>query len=139
MELKTRSPKGERCGRYRHDGDTNRFVGTGLSAGGSLADGEALRAHVAFADDAAFLRVLGNFVGALEHAILAADALVIEMANDARDCILLVGQDGAAVQAARVGAMMASGGDSLREGLPPVVADQAADVTPGFAFVEAVE
>lgn len=95
------------------DGDG--FGGAGLNAGGGFAIGEALVAHVAFADDAAFFRIFGDVVGALEDAVFAADALIIEMADDAGVGFLFVSADGTAIEAFRVEAVVAGGGNGLLE------------------------
>ena len=73
-------------------------------------------AHVALADDAALFRILRDVVGALEDAVGTADALVVEMADDAGVRILFIGADRTAVHAARVLAMVAGGGDGLLPG-----------------------
>lgn len=84
-----------------------------MDAGGGFAFGQALVAHVAFSNDAAFFRILGNIVGALEDAVGAADALVVEVADDAGIGVLFIGSDGAAIEAAGIGAVVAGGGDGL--------------------------
>jgi hypothetical protein len=66
-------------------------------------------AHVAFADDATLLRIFRNIVRTFENTILAADALVIEMADDAGVRIFLVREDRAAIETGRVDAMVAGG------------------------------
>jgi len=116
------------------DGDG--FGRAGLGAGGRFAIGEALVAHVALADDAAVVRIFGNIVGALEDAVSAADALVIEVANDAGVFFFFVGADGAAVQALGVEAVVAGGGDGL---LKAITGFEEPDIAPGFIFIESVE
>lgn len=61
------------------------------------------------------------------------------MADDAGEGILFVGEDGAAVEAGGIGAVIAGGRDGLGEGVGAVAADEEADVAPGFVVVEAVE
>ena len=80
---------------------------------GRFADGEARVTHVALADDAALGGILRHFVRTFHHAILAADALVIEMTHDAGDGVFVVGEHGAAVGAGGIGTVMAGGGDVL--------------------------
>ena len=58
-----------------------------------------LESSVALPDDAPLLGILGDVVGALENAIGTADALVIEMADDAGIIVLFVGAHRAAVHA----------------------------------------
>ena len=70
-------------------------------------------AHVAFSNDAALFRIFRDVVGALENAVGAADALVVEVADDAGVLVLFVGTDRAAVHAAGILAMVAGGGDGL--------------------------
>ncbi len=111
----------------------------GLRAGGGLAGAEALVAHVAFADDAESRAVFRHVVGALQHAILAADALVIEMTHDAGDRILFVSEHRTAVEAAGIGAMVAGGGDGLLIGCGGGTAVHEADIAPGFVVLKTVE
>ena len=66
-------------------------------------------AHVAFTNDAALVRIFGNVVGAFKDAILAPNALVIEMADNAGAWVFFVIQNGATVQAGRIDAVMAGG------------------------------
>src|ERR1044071_6335552 len=122
-----------------HHGDADRLVGTGLHTGRGFSLGEALVAHVAFADDAAGAGIPRHFVGTHEDAILAADALVIQVADDAGERILVIGQHRAAVGASGIGTMMAGGGDRLEMRLGPRAADQEADAAPGLVLVQAVE
>src|SRR5690606_33504471 len=89
---------------------------TGLHAGGGFAFGEAAVAQVAFAHDSEAFVVFGNVIRALEHAVAAADALVVEVAHDAGERIFFVGEHGAAVEARGVGAVVAGGGDGLLVG-----------------------
>ena len=86
----------------RDDADGDGRARAGLHAGRRFVRREPVVAHVALAHDAAALRVLRHVVGALEHAILAADALVIEVAHDAGLLVLFVGHDRAAIEAGRV-------------------------------------
>ena len=79
--------------------DPNRAGWTGLDAGGGLADGETLVTHVALADNTPALRVFRNIVGALHDAVLTADALVVEVADDPRFIILVVGSDRTSIEA----------------------------------------
>jgi hypothetical protein len=57
-------------------------LGQGLDARGGFADPQPISAHIAFANNAQARGVPRHFVRALENAVLAADALVIEMPND---------------------------------------------------------
>ena len=127
------------CGRKGGGGnvdDGDGFGGAGLHAGGGFAVGEALVAHVAFADDATVMGILWDVVGAFKDAVFAADALVIEVADNAGVLFLFVGSDGAAVHALGVEAVVAGGGDGLLE---TVASFEEADVAPGFVFIEPVE
>src|ERR1043166_2541889 len=109
-----------------HHGDADRLVGTGLHTSRGFSPGEALGAPVAFSDDAAGAGIPRDFVGTHEDAILAADALVIQVADDAGERILVIGQHRAAVGASGIGTMMAGGGARLEMRLGPRAADQAA-------------
>ena len=119
------------------DGDG--FGGAGLHAGGGFAVGEALVAHVAFADDATVVRILRHVVGAFENAVFAADALVVEVTYDAGVFFFFVSSNGAAIHALGVEAVVAGGGDGLLEAGGVVAAFDEADVAPGFVFVETIE
>lgn len=87
--------------------DGDRFGGAGLDAGRGFAVGEAGVAHVAFSDDAAVVRIFWDVVGAFEDAVFAADALVIEVADDAGVFFFFVSADGAAVEAFGIEAVVA--------------------------------
>src|SRR6185436_1781934 len=121
------------------DLDRDRRVGTRLHAGGRLTRREPVGAHVALAHDAALAVELRHLVRAGEDAVLAADALVIEVADDAGRGILFVSLHRAAVHARRVQAVMASGRDRLLHGRLGRTAVQEADAAPGFVVVEAVQ
>ena len=109
------------------DGDADGGARTGLNASGRFPYSETVRAHVALADDAEARGILRHFVRTFEDAILASDALVIEMANDPGDWIFFVGENRAAVQAGGINAVMASSGDSLLVGKNRIGADELAD------------
>ena len=98
------------------DANTDGFARTGLDAGRGFADREAVIAHVAFADDPERFAVHGHVVRTLERAVLAADALVVQVADDSRLRVLIVGIDRAPCQAARIDAMMAGRCDRLLKG-----------------------
>ena len=86
----------------------------GLDARRGLAGREPVAAHVALADDALARVKLGDVVRAGERAVLAAEALVVEVLDDPGDRVLLVGVDRAGVQAGRVEAVMARRGHVLQ-------------------------
>ena len=113
--------------------------GARLHAGGGLALGEPALAHVALAHDAEALVELRHVVRALQDAVAAADALVVEVAHDAGDRILFIGEHGAAVEARGILAMVARGRDGLRERMAAVGTDELADIAPRLGVVEAVE
>ena len=105
-------------------------------------------AHIAFANDAALRRILRHFVRAHHHAITAADALVVEMPDNAGRRILVVGEHGTARGAGGFEAMMAGGGDNLLEWFDAIAAarlrherfaKKRADFAPRFAVIESVE
>ena len=83
--------------------------------------------------------ILRDVVGTGQRAVLAAEALVVEVPDDPGDRVLLVGVHRAGRQAGRVEAVVAGGRHVLEHrqaGTPP---DEQADVAPGFALVEPVE
>src|SRR5690606_33363662 len=108
-------------------------------AGRGLALRQPLVAHVALPHDAPFLRILRDVEGALQDAVGAADALVVQVTHDPRVRLLFIGPHRAAVHAAGIGAVVAGGGDRLLPAgrLPPAV--DHARVPPGFVVVQAVE
>src|SRR5262245_51954754 len=70
------------------DLDRDRLVGARLYAGGRFTRRQSVAAHVALADDAALAVELRHLVRTGEHAVLAADALIVEVADDAGGRIL---------------------------------------------------
>ena len=109
------------------DRDANRGVRTGLNASRGFTSGEAICAQIAFTDDAEARGILRHFVGALEDAILAADALIIEVPDDAGGWIFFVGEHGASIEAGRIDAVMTRGRDGLLERKIGFGADELAD------------
>src|SRR6478609_7277969 len=93
-----------------YDPDADSMAGTCLNTGGGFLGSQAAMAHVTFAHDASLGRILGNIVRAFQHAVLAPNALVVQVSHNAGEGILFVCQNGAAVQASRIQAMMASAG-----------------------------
>ncbi len=77
--------------------------------------------------------------GMRSGAILAADALIIEVPHNAGKEILLVGPHRTAVEAGWVNAVVTRRRDRLLKWPPPVLTDERADVAPRFAVVEAIE
>src|SRR5258708_9185768 len=61
------------------------------------------------------------------------------MPHNARHRVLVIGQHGAAVETGGIRAMMTGRGDGLLEGMPPVVAEEQARLTPVFAIVQSVQ
>ncbi len=96
-------------------------------------------AHVAFADDAAFGVELRHGVGAVPHAVLAADAGVGGVEHDAGDGVFRVGVDRAALEAVGVEAVVAAHGEivALRVGIGAAfdLADAAPDDVGGVAVL----
>ena len=93
------------------DLDLDGVLGTCVDAGGLEAVGEAAVAHVAFADDTALGVELRHGVGAVPDAVLAADAGVGGVEDDAGDGIFRVGIDGAAAEAVGAEAVIAAHGE----------------------------
>jgi hypothetical protein len=136
------SYRGGKCARdffAIHNGDANGFVGAGLHAGGRFVGSEAAGAHVAFANDAAFRRIFWNVVRTFQNTVAAADALIVEVFDDAGDWIFFVGENRTPIQAGGVDAVMAGGGDVALKGFAAANAVKDADAAPDFTIVEAVE
>ena len=74
--------------------------------------------------------VFGRVVRAHEGAVLAADTLVIEVADDAGDRVLLVRLHRAAAETGRIHAVVTGGGDGLLGGMESRAAVQKADRAP---------
>ena len=125
-------------GRF-NQGDLDGFVGAGLDAGGRFAGREPAAAHVALADDAETLRILRHVVGAFQHAVLAANTLIIKVLDDAGNGIFFVGKHRAAVEALRIDAVMAGGGDGLLNRLKVSAAVQQPDAAPRLLLLQAVQ
>ena len=99
--------------RFRDEPDGDRAAGARLNARRRFTDCEASVAHVAFANDAASGGIFWNVVRTFENAILAADALVIEVTHNSRVSVLFIGQNRAAVETSGINAMMAGGSNNL--------------------------
>ena len=121
------------------NGDADGCVRAGLNTGGRFTDCEPIGAHVAFADDTEPLRIMRHFVGTFEHAVLATDALVIEMPNNSGEGIFFVSQHRAAVQAGRIDAVMARSRDGLLVRQFGFIAYEKSDRAPRFIILEAVK
>src|SRR5690606_13718670 len=103
-----------------------------------FTDRESVLAHVTFAYDAQALVVLRYLVGTRERAVLTADALVIEVLDDPRALILLVGTYRAAVHAGGIEAVVAGGCNGLLDrGLRRAAVNDAYR-TPCFVMVQTV-
>ena len=71
-------------------GDTDGLGRAGLDASRRFPNRQPLIAHVAFANDPQPAGIARHVVRAFHDAVLAADALIIQVANDAGNRILLV-------------------------------------------------
>jgi hypothetical protein len=118
--------------------DPDGAVGAGRDAGRLLARTEAVAAHVALADHAPGRVEPGDLVGAGPRAVAAAEAPALDVGDDPVEGVLLVGVGGAAVQAGRVGAVVAGRGHRLLERLHGGAALQQADGAVGLAVVQPV-
>ena len=129
------------------DGNLDRVGRTRLHTCWSFADGESRVAHVALAHDTARLGILWHFIRTHHHAVLAADALVIEMTNNTGDRILVVGQHRTTIQTARVNAMMACGRYVLLKCrcastcsiIPGRITHEQTHPAPGFVLIKSVQ
>ncbi len=122
-----------------HEGYADGLAGACLHASRRFTLLEAAAAHVTFADDAPFRGILRHFIRAFHYAVLAPDALVIEVAHNARDGIFIVSKHGTAAEATRIHTMMTGGGDGRLKRCAPIIAVKQADIAPGFVVIEAVE
>ena len=121
------------------DANRDRLVRTGLHARRRLAHRQPRRAHVALADDALAGVILRHVVRAGQRAVLAAEALIVEMLDDAGDGSFSYALTGQAIMQAGSrqwwhAAVTCCITGAERE--PPI---KQADVAPRFVFVEAVE
>lgn len=112
------------------DLDLDGVLGAGVDAGGLEAIREAAAAHVTFADDAALGVELGDAVGAVPDAILAADAGVGGVDDDAGEGVLGVGVYWAAANAVCVEAVVAGHGKIGAMGVGEGAAFELADAPP---------
>src|SRR5262249_7093852 len=108
-------------------------------ARGGLARVEAIGAHVALANDTLARVILRRVVGACQGAVLTAETLIVEVADDPRDRVLLVSIDRAGAQARRVEAVVARRGDVLEDRQPPIAAHEQAHVAPALLVIQAVQ
>ena len=121
------------------EGNGDRFVRTCLHTRRRFPDSESVRAHVALSNDASFLGILRHVVWAFPSAILATDALVIEVANDAGYRVFVVRVDRTTVHTSRIHAVMTGGGDRLLHRFQDCSTKKHTDIAPGLVIVEAVE
>ncbi len=107
-----------------HHANADRLVRTRLDAGRGLAGSDPVRTHVALADDPLAGVEPGGVVRTGQRAVLAADALVVEVPDDPRDRVLLVGIHRAGRQAGRVEAVVTRRRHVLEHrqaGTPPTI------------------
>src|SRR6266852_4832536 len=112
------------------DFDLNSVFGAGVDTGGFEAIREPSVAHVALADDTSLRVELGHGVRAVPDAVLAADASVRGMKDDAGDTIFGVCINGAALDAVCAEAVVAAHGEVEAVGVRPYAAFDFADTTP---------
>jgi hypothetical protein len=111
----------------------------GLDAGWSLAVRQPVAAQITLSDDAERLVVLRRVVGTHQGAVRAADALIVEVFDDAGDRVLFVGLNRAAEHAGGFEAVMAGAGHRLLGGRLRCAAVQQADRAKYLVFVEAIQ
>ena len=97
------------------DRDADRFMGTRLFARGCFANRQALMTHVAFSNNTFRLAVNRNFVRTHQSTILASDAPVIQVTDDAGRSVLLVRLHRAARQTCRFQTVMAGSRHMLHD------------------------
>ena len=93
--------------------------------------------HITLANDAEPFAVLRHLVGAHHRAILATNALVIEMSHDPCHGVFVISFDGATQQAARFFAMMTRCRHMLNPSKRPR-RDRRSYSTPDFVIFQAV-
>jgi len=76
-----------------------------------FANSEALAAHITFAHDPALRIVTRHVVWTFQNAVLAPDALIVQMLDDPGRRIFFVSIDRTSVETCRINAMMAGGGE----------------------------
>ena len=96
--------------------NADRLVRASLHAGRRFAHGQPRGTHIAFANDAPGLVIFRNVIRTLEYAVLASDALIVEVVDDAGNSVFFICVDGATIEACRFDAMMTCGGDVLHHG-----------------------
>ena len=102
---------------------------TGLHTGRCLAGFDAIVAHVAFGDDVALFMKDGHVVGAVPGAILAADADIVVVKDDAITH-LFISVGGTAFEAGRIYAVVAAHGQKELQGIGKLPAFGFADSSP---------
>src|SRR5262249_27576573 len=96
-------------------------------------------AHVTLPNDAPFFRIFRHVIGTLQNAILAADALIIEMPDNSGERVFVVSVDRATVHASRIDAMVTRRRHSLLNRFGYRASKQHSDISPGLFAVQAVQ
>ena len=119
--------------------DRDGAVRTRLDARRGFAGLEPVAAHVALAHDPFGAAVLRRLVGTGQRAVLAPEALIVEVLDDSGDRVLLVGVHRTRVHAGGVEAVVTGGRDVLhdRQMLAPAV--QQPDVAPRLVLLQPVQ
>ena len=95
--------------------------------------------HIAFPHDPFRLAVAGHIVRTSEHAIFAANTLIVQVLDDSGDRILFVRSHRAPMHASGFNTVMASGGHVLHDRIEIIAAGQQTNVPPDLTFLQAVE
>ena len=104
-----------------------------------LTDCKPRGTHVALADDALVWMIFGHLVRASHRAILATEALVIQMLDDTCDRVFLIRIDRARDHASWLKAVVTRGRHVLHDWSCARAADQQANITPRFVVVQPIE
>ena len=124
---------------FRDIRNADGLIGTGLNAGRCFAHGESLMTHIAFSHNASNFEVLRHFIRAGHCTILATEALVVQMAHNARSWILLIRLCWATNQARRLQAMVACCRDMLQYRKSLVCSEQHSHLPPRFCRLQSVK
>ena len=117
----------------------SRLIGARLHASRRFSGSESPGAHVTLPHDAARFRIFRHIIWALQNAILAADALVIEVTDDPGHRIFVIGVHGTAVHARGIKTVVTRGRDRLLNRFGPCSSEKGANVPPCLPFVQAVQ
>ena len=112
---------------------------TRLHAGRSLTHGEPLRTHIALPHDAFASVVFRHVIRTGQRAVLAPEALIVEMLHDPGDRILLIRIHRTGHHARRIETVMTGCRHMLHHRVCRCPANQQTHVPPRLAFIQTVQ